>query len=822
MITEKKSRAGLGRILFASCVFFLFLYLGLRFLGTVNFSYVVMWWVTLLLLGVALQPLAIVLFGRFHDGGWVFSKALGVAACGWLMWFLSSVKIFKFTRTACFFVSVFCLLLGAVLFYFLVMKKNRKYRFSEFYTVDRLTSMYCSEVLFFCLFVFWCYLKGINPAAYGTERFMDYGFMLSMFKSEYMPAKDMWYAGSTINYYYVGQYLATFITKLAGVPVTHGYNIAMMMIPAFAFTMSYSLGVNLVKTRLTDRSKENLTPKELEQARILGEIIDRDDEPFWRPVFGGTLAGLAVAFSSSLHYPIHKFIVPKVQRLLGVDNISNYWFPNATRYIGYFNDRDDKTIHEFPVYSFVIGDLHAHVINMIFVLTVLAVLFSWLLSRKARMDRIRLGETAGETIMEKDGKWNILPEVFHPAVVTCAFLVGMFYMTNSWDLPIYFVVSGAIILFSNLVVYRFSARAWILTAYQAALFLVVGIFVSLPFIVSFDSISTGIGFTSRHTWLREFLVLWGLPFACLIVFFVVTNREIRKTKKKDDDRLWIERFLSGMTVADFFVMTIAFCAAGLVLMPEVIYVRDIYQGAYERANTMFKLTYQAFIMFGLSMAYISIKYLSMPKSKFQKGFACAAVFLLLTAAGYFNECYTGWFSGKYSTLDASAFVANQNKDDAEMIKYINENIEGQPVILEMGGLSYTYYNRISVFTGCPTVIGWQTHEWLWRSSGDLECPEEVSQREKDVRTIYTSTDANEVMSLLNKYGVQYIYIGENERTYGYESLNSSDESAKKIGDAYYRKIDTNIDLLLSLGDIVKIIPETSKKKYATYLIKVRR
>ena len=100
------------------------------------------------------------------------------------------------------------------------------------------------------------------------------------------------------------------------------------MIPAFAFTMSYSLGVNLVKTRLTDRSKENLTPKELEQARILGEIIDKNNEPFWRPVFGGTLAGLAVAFSSSLHYPIHKFIVPKVQRLLGVDNISNYWFPN--------------------------------------------------------------------------------------------------------------------------------------------------------------------------------------------------------------------------------------------------------------------------------------------------------------------------------------------------------------------------------------------------------------------------------------------------------------------------------------------------------------
>ncbi len=817
MVAEKKNRDGLGRILTGSCVLVLFLYLGMRFLGSLNFSYVLMWWGTLILLGVAMQPLAMILFKRFHDGGWVFSKALGIAACGWLMWFLSSLHILKFTRTACFFVSVFCLVLGAVLFYYLVLKKNRKYSFREFYSQDRLASMFCSEALFFALFVFWCYLKGINPAAFGTERFMDYGFMLSMFKSDYMPAKDMWFAGSTINYYYVGQYLATFITKLAGVPVTHGYNIAMMMIPAFAFSMSYSIGVNLMRTRLTDRASENLTEKELEKARSLGEIIDKKEEPFWRPVFCGTLAGLAVAFSSSLHYPIHKFIVPKVQRLLGADNISSYWFPNATRYIGYFNERDDKTIHEFPVYSFVIGDLHAHVINMIFVLTVLAILFSWLLQRKARMDRIRAG--AEESTEESQ---SLAKEAFHPAILTCAFLIGLFQMTNSWDLPIYFVVSGAVILFSNLVVYRFDKRAWILTAYQAAVFIVIGAVVGLPFTLTFDSISRGIGLASRHTWLRELLVLWGLPFTCLIVFFVVSVREVEKDRKKGDNRRWIVRFLSGLTVTDLFVMTIAFCAAGLVFLPEVIFVRDIYQGAYERANTMFKLTYQAFIMFGLSMAYIAIKFLCMPKNKFQKGFACAAVFLMLTAAGYFNECYTSWFGGKYSSLDASAFVAGQNKDDAEMIEFINENIKGQPVILEMGGLSYTYYNRISVFTGNPTVIGWQTHEWLWRSSGVVDCPKEVTDRELDVRTIYTSQNRDEVKALLDKYNVEYIYIGENERTYGYEQLKGTDEGAKKIGDAYYREIDTNIDILLSLGDIVKMIPETKSKKYATYLIKVRR
>ena len=48
-----------------------------------------------------------------------------------------------------------------------------------------------------------------------------------------------------------------------------------------------------------------------------------------------------------------------------------YWFPDATRYIGYNPETNDKTIHEFPVYSFVVSDLHAHVINMIFVITLI-------------------------------------------------------------------------------------------------------------------------------------------------------------------------------------------------------------------------------------------------------------------------------------------------------------------------------------------------------------------------------------------------------------------------------------------------------------------
>ena len=67
-------------------------------------------------------------------------------------------------------------------------------------TLDRASSIVTAETVFFAMLVFWCYIKGILPDAYGTERFMDYGFMMSMSKSEYMPAADMWFSGQSQAY----------------------------------------------------------------------------------------------------------------------------------------------------------------------------------------------------------------------------------------------------------------------------------------------------------------------------------------------------------------------------------------------------------------------------------------------------------------------------------------------------------------------------------------------------------------------------------------------------------------------------------------------
>lgn len=162
-----------------------------------------------------------------------------------------------------------------------------------------------------------------------------------MMHSTTLPSEDMWYAGKAFNYYYGGQYFAVFLTKLTGTKVEITYNLMRTMIAAFAFVLPFSLVRQMLKDKLGKRGRA------------------------WITDFGGILAGLSVSMSGNLHYIIYG----KIFTLLGIRE--DYWFPSTTRFIGFDPPvTGDETIHEFPSYSFVLGDLHAHVINVFFVLAV--------------------------------------------------------------------------------------------------------------------------------------------------------------------------------------------------------------------------------------------------------------------------------------------------------------------------------------------------------------------------------------------------------------------------------------------------------------------
>ena len=746
-----------------------------------EFTEVIQWWITLAALGFSCLPLTNLLFSGFHDGGFLFSKAIGLALSGWLLWALSSLHILKFTRGNAIIVTIVVFLLNYGFRY--AANKVQKVKdwvkrvtvTSENDIANKAVLALTFELVFLVIFIAGCYVKCFKPEAYGTEKFMDYGFMTSMMRSDYMPPEDFWASGTNLNYYYMGQYMATFLTKLSGVTVNSGYNLALMMLTAFCFALSYSIVYEVMQTTVQLRNKKRKEQNLSAIGKNWGGIVSH---------VAGILAGTAVTFAGNMHYTVFAKIIPAIQNMLGME-VSSYWFPDATRYIGYNPDTNDKTIHEFPSYSFVLGDLHAHVTNIMFVLTVLGILYAWLLYRKNRMEAVKTGATVTP--------YSRLLETFHPSIVVLGFFIGLFQVTNYWDFPIYFVVSGAVILFSNAVIHRFEKETLILTALHAAVVLGMSFAVSFLFNLKFDSMAKGIALCTDHTPFYQLAILWGLPVLVLVCYLVSTICKHGKVpyERKEGSKNLLFQFIGRLSLPELFIITIGLCAAGLVLMPEIIYVVDIY-GGHKRANTMFKFTYQAFIMFGLMMGYVITKFILLAKNG--KQIICGALtgFLLLGTVGYLGTSVDSWFGDikdetRFEGLDAAAFVDRENYYDAEAVDWINENIEGRPVMLEANGDSYTYANRISVLTGLPTILGWHTHEWLWKDNYDW-----VEARVADVKTIYTSFDTERVQELLEEYDVTYIYIGDEERN-NYAAEGGVNEAIlKRFGEVVFQNESVSI------------------------------
>ena len=714
------------------------------------------WYLLALVLGAAAMPLTGRLFRRFQDRGWMFSKVTAIAVSGFLTWFLVAVKIIKFTTMTCIVVTLVCAAASLILYC-----REQKAGF-ECIPFAHLDLVYAEELLFFAAFLLWTYFAGFHPAAYGTEKFMDYGFMEAMMRSKTLPATDLWYSQGKINYYYGGQYFAVFLTKLSGAKVELTYNLMRTFVAGLAFAMPFSL----VHQMVTDR---------------LGKTRSR-----WKkalPSVTGILAGISVSIAGNMHYVVYGQIIPFIQKLKG-EEVSSYWFPDATRYIGFNPDVEDKTIHEFPCYSFVLGDLHAHVVDIMFVLLLLGLLYAW-------MKKVRTTELSGES-MSRRKFWK--KQLLMPQLLATGALLGMFHWTNYWDFVIYFVVTCGAALFMNIIGQKGKIR-WALgvTAAQAAEILILATVIIMPFTLQFDTSNMvqGIALAQHHSLPHQLLVLWGLPGILTILF--VVSLLIEKLRGAEQKSLY--HLLTSIRLPDLFAVLMGLCAIGLVLIPELVYVRDIYENGNARANTMFKLTYQAYIMFGMTMIYAIFRLLVIGKNKILKVLAFIGLFSFVWTCGYFGNSVHSWFGevwkpSQYKGLNATAFLETDFPEDVNGIRWLKENISDAPVVLEANGDSYSEYERVSAMTGLPTIMGWYVHEWLWR--GNLS---DLNAKIEEIQEIYTSTDETRVKELLEEYNVSYIFVGSCERN--------------KYG------ADMNNDLLKSLGEVV-----FQDSEYPTYIVKI--
>lgn len=720
------------------------------------------WWLMFFLIGIIFLPFTLLLFNKFFDKGYIFSKIIGVVFISYTGFVLGFLQLLPFqTYNLFLIVGIF------ILVNFFIVKKfalfNVKFK-------SMLPIFILEEFIFILILLLWSFIHAHQPQIHGLEKYMDFGFINSILRAEYFPPKDMWFTPFYINYYYFGHLATATLTKLSFLPSYITFNLVLSTISALSFVAAFSIGANLI------------------HACIKKTFV---------VLLGGLIAGLILNFSGNLQviYTFFKpyaneYPVPFWQLIFSPSTFPNgYWYPNATRFI-------ENTIHEFPLYSYVVSDLHGHVLDIPFVLLTIAVLLSLLLDLKIKNLKLKI-----------------------PLI---SFLLAIMYMTNAWDGLIYFLLTAIVILvkqwrnvnkkiFNNWVIDLF------IRLFVYLLIISVGFFLfSLPFNLNFKPFASGIGILcapefltnieklgplifekdhcQRSPWwqliiLHGFFYFWVISFGVFLLRFVILSR----IRFGEGYRKILRFAQNDITSSDIFILILILLSTLLIIIPEFIYVKDIYPAHY-RANTMFKLAYQSFIMLSLASGYIILRIFTNLKShpeqsrrtnfKFVYWFIGSTCLLVVFLYPYFAvNSYFGDLK-KYSGLNGTNYLKTLYYNDYEAISWINKNIKNQPIILEAQGDSYTDYGRVSANTGLPTVLGWTVHEWLWRGTYDIPAP-----RIPEVQKMYESENLEETKSLLKRYNVSLVFFGDLERQ-KYQNLN--EDKFKTLGKVIYENGKTKI------------------------------
>ena len=747
---------------------------------------VLIWLLTVEVIGLAAFPLAGYMFPHLFDGGASISKPLGLLVIGYASWILSVLGIVPSNRAT---VLVLLLALAALS---ATLAWGRREALRELWAKHR-AAIIIGEAVFLAVFILWAVYRSYDPAIDHTEQPMDFMFLNASVRADLGTPEDPWLRGETVSYYYFGYWMMGTLAKLTDVATPVSFNLALALIPAMAAVGIFGLVFNMVHSegnRLRPAAVSGVAAAvfllgvaNLEGTLEFGRANGMGSEGFyeWTGVQG--LDGPAPALAQS--WKPDEF----------------WWWWRASRVIGQQEDgvATDYTIEEFPFFSFMLGDLHPHVMSIPFVLLFLVACWSYLRAPPE--------------------PWNSLALKRMLVLFGLALALGGLGFTNMWDLPVFMAVLFGVVVVKS---YREHGPTLVeLLRGGVAVAIVVSVMalaLITPYLISFTSQVSGVSAVVTTSRPLHLFIVWGLFIVAVTPFILA---EFWRTTV---DRGWpavvwpslaaaflpfvVWTFLQSGTSSDLAarllhvlplallvsialytalwlaqnrerslgrVFALGLAALGLLLLmgPELLHVNDSFGGASERMNTVFKLYYQAWIVFAAASGF-AIYYWYSQRNELSGGLrrltgVWAAVFvLLLTGAAYYPPAAAAskgnLFDGE-RTLDGLSHLAGPGGEYGAIV-YLRANSSPDSAVLEAVGGDYTSFGRISGSTGVPTVLGWPGHEVQWRGSGDA-----LAGREHDVRRIYETADTAEAENLLEKYAVDYVYVGPRERqVYGNDGM----------------------------------------------------
>jgi YYY domain-containing protein len=832
----------------------------------------VVWWLLVTLAGAAVWPLLYRVLGGLPDRGYTVARAAGVMLTAFVFWFLASVGLLDNTPGSMVFAWLAVIALSLAVYF----RWNERPPLRAWLR-ENAALIGVSELLFAVLFVGWSYFRAHNPDMASTEKPMEIMFLNSIRASATFPPHDAWLSGYSISYYYFGYVMAAMLSDLAGVNSGIGFDLML----AFLFAQAGVGALGVVYNMIRSRGPVGLFPGG-SRAAALGAgalalvalvLMGNLGTALIELPYRGAASGIAsqgyfefwdvaerdgTTSSGQVPDSDHDLIADWDDGYKSLDKWDYWWWFRYSRVI---RDRDldgtpisTQPIAEFPAFSFVLADMHPHVLALPF--AVLAVALSLNLVLRGR------DPTSGE-------------------IALYAVWVGGMVFLNSWDAAYVVLLVGAealrrlirngsrwLTVDDLLGVVWFAARLGALTlvfylpwiysfASQAGgllpnaiyptqwqqMFLQFGTFlVILTVFMAVEAVRAGRRFNWTAALLTALITAGTVLLLAAVLGVIAWNRDdvrgavyaiygsvgglgdivpdvLKRRLVGLPTELWLlalialvvgrlfARPLSGdpddepvsaYSPAAGFALLLVGAAVVLVLVPDFVYLRDNFS---VRMNTVFKLYYQGWILFSMAAGYAVWAVLAGREATTPRKAAGAdsplalvgratfgAAAVVLVAAGLLYSFYAPRSRGVNEanntdplTLDGRPTMVTAGEYEAIMC-FSDLVPKSDTTVLAEASCNCGYQpqiGRVSGLSGIPTLLGWANHEGQWRGETYSEVTDartengQYRDRMTDINDLLTTRDWDTAWSIIDRYGVDYVVVGNAERNLA-SSLSSSD------------------------------------------------
>ena len=771
--------------------------------------HVISWILIIEILGIIIFPITSLLFSNLADKGYSISKPFGILILGLISWFCSSFYIVSINQIS---LSIFLLIISLPSIYIFYINKTK---FISFFKNHK-NMIILTEIVWISIFLLWLIYRSFDPSINHTEQPMDHGLLTSSIKTTIGSPKDMWLSSYNVNYYYFGYWMMGIIAKISQTPPQIAYNLSLALIPSLASAAVFGLLSN-ISQNLPNR-KLNLSIIGLTSFTLIN--ISSNLEPVLE--LFNSLKLLPGKFVSWVD--ISGLTVKNPDSLASFIPNDHWWWWRASRVI---NSKDhngitDYTIQEFPSFSFLLGDLHPHVMALPFVLIFVSFCWNLLISQEIPHQNLDSEKPLSKKYFPLipnsiNGNWGnqiiILKNVHVQKFITILFvsiLLGSLTFLNIWDFP---TLLALLTVSLSLYIYKNNKFSFKIFFGQIIPFisicLVISLMVFYPYFGNLSSSVNGLKVVEITSRPIHILIVWGLLITPIIPFVFISfyQTKINSYWKKFSiisfliasspyfmllavasnsiveiniashifktlpiaiiigiciyTSLWETKFvgISGKV----FVLMITSVSLGLILGAELLYLDDLFSSSHERMNTLFKLYYQAGILSIIASSFsliYGIQFLKTVKGVKKKiGVFLLSIYLIIFSSSLY---YTP------ATISSKIDFSNttQTLDGLEYLKKKSSEYE----IIE-----YLLKNSKPTDVLLESVGEWENAGLISRSTGVSNVfnwpgheiqwrgnNQEFEIRSSDINLIFTTLDNSLTKAKMMKYHINYVYIGPRE------------------------------------------------------------